>query len=301
MIQLKSCCRVSFPERLFEQYEIRSNEIVANVGAGKILKMMKRFIDEHEEPMFFILEIPARLTDESEKQPGVLEHSYKDIYYLDGLSQNSALSLLSSLGEFLAADGMNTFGFGGHRSQEEILFCPYNVTHLYSLENVEKFESFLRAFDLERVDSLVTAWDTFDREHPGECFTHEAEGKTIYDIPATFAEHGLYLAERRDEDGNVVPIHPDTMEELIGKTMLIGITYYTKDEELIEQKQYWGEVVEATEDHICIRQTDGELFQIPADRKAVEQARRGEYRLRSTGEIVVNPDYLSSWSVTKGD
>ena len=55
MIQLKSCCRVPFPERLFEQYEIRSNEIVANVGAGKILKMMKRFIMKMMRRRFYVM------------------------------------------------------------------------------------------------------------------------------------------------------------------------------------------------------------------------------------------------------
>lgn len=44
---------------------------------------------------------------------------------------------------------------------------------------------------------------------------------------------------------------------LVGKTLLVGITYYTK------------------------------------------KAPRGEYRLHSTGEIVADPDFLSTWNLYK--
>ncbi|MBR2459920.1 MAG: hypothetical protein IKB34_01640 [Clostridia bacterium] len=86
--------------------------------------------------------------------------------------------------------------------------------------------------------------------------------------------------------------------DLVDKIILIGITYYTADNELVEQKQLWGRVVEANEDEILVKLSNGELFELPPDLSSTKLAVPGEYRLRSTGELIVDPDYLSTWNVT---
>ena len=48
-----------------------------------------------------------------------------------------------------------------------------------------------------------------------------------------------------------------SFSDLLGKTILVGITYYTKDNEFIEQKQYWGTVIEANDRQIRFRQKNG--------------------------------------------
>ena len=85
--------------------------------------------------------------------------------------------------------------------------------------------------------------------------------------------------------------------DLKGKILLIGLTYYGEDGNITEQVQYWGTVVKADKEIITIRRANGELFSIPPDLSAIEPADKGEYRLNSTGEIVVDPDYVSSWSI----
>lgn len=90
-----------------------------------------------------------------------------------------------------------------------------------------------------------------------------------------------------------------TFTDLIGKTILIGITYYTDENEFIEQKQYWGTVVEASELMISVRRNNGEIFGLPPDLSSTRKAPPGEYRLNSTGEIVVDPDYLTTWTVKR--
>ena len=90
-------------------------------------------------------------------------------------------------------------------------------------------------------------------------------------------------------------------ENLIGKTILVGMTFYNKDDEFVEQKQSWGEIVAVTENTIHIKKKDGEEFDIPNDPSAIEPAKPGEYRLRTTGEVVENPDFLSTWNVTLQD
>ena len=87
-------------------------------------------------------------------------------------------------------------------------------------------------------------------------------------------------------------------ENLIGKTILVGMTFYNKNDEFVEQKQSWGKIVAVNENTIFIKQKDGEEFSIPNDPSAIEPANPGEFRLRSTGEVVENPDFLSTWNIT---
>lgn len=90
-----------------------------------------------------------------------------------------------------------------------------------------------------------------------------------------------------------------TFSDLIGKTILIGFTYYTSTNEFIEQKQCWGRVIESNENRILVKLNDGEIFELPPDLSSTQVAAPGEYRLHSTGEIVVNPDYLTTWNINR--
>jgi hypothetical protein len=297
MIELKECCKVPFPEKLFEGYEIKENRIYANVNASKVLGMMRKFIETHNEPLFMILEIPSKEEDgitESKTLYNVCD--CMDVYFWDGLKNEEAIDCLDALGHFLIKDGLNIFGFGGHESHEEILFGKYNVMTVYA-NDTDKYKAFFSAFEIEQTDTLVTAWDTFDPEHPGECtrYMSEKTGKTIFDIPEIYKEYGMYLYEQRNNDEEEYQKEP-TFDELIGKVLLVGITYYTHNSELINQKQFYGTVIEANDSIIRIKQNDGSEFTLPPDLSSTKRARPGEYKLRSTGEVVVNPDFLATWN-----
>ena len=54
-----------------------------------------------------------------------------------------------------------------------------------------------------------------------------------------------------------------TFEELLDKTLLIGLTYYSKYGELIERKQLFGTVIKSDNNGITIRQTDNKTFTLP--------------------------------------
>ena len=86
-------------------------------------------------------------------------------------------------------------------------------------------------------------------------------------------------------------------EQIIDKVILIGLTYYTADRVLIERKQCWGTVVEANEKGIAVRLNNGEIFSLPPNLSSTQKAPPGEYRLRTTGELIVDPDYLSTWNI----
>ena len=90
-----------------------------------------------------------------------------------------------------------------------------------------------------------------------------------------------------------------TFSDLIGKTILIGLTYYTADDRFIEQKQFWGTVKESNKTGILVQLNNGECLSLPPDLSSTKIAPPGEYRLRSTGEVVLNPDYLTTWNINR--
>ncbi len=303
MLEMKECCKVPFPEKLFEEYEIKDYAIYANVNASKILDMMKRFIQMHDEPLFFILELPCKEDDGgiTEERKLLNTNDDYDVYFVDGLDAVQAEKYIDDLGNLLVKDGMNTFGIGGHESHEEILFGKYNVMTVYT-KNAEAYHDFLNDFGIEKTDNLITAWDTFDPEHPGTCerYITKDTGKTIYDIPEAYKEHGMYLYETR-KSHNENDEKEITFDELLGKVLLVGITYYTHDNEYIGQNQFYGTVTQANESIIRFAQKDGTEFTLPPDLSSLKRAQPGEYKLRSTGEVVVNPDFLATWNVYESE
>jgi hypothetical protein len=86
------------------------------------------------------------------------------------------------------------------------------------------------------------------------------------------------------------------MLDLIGKRLLVGLTYLDADGEVVSTVQFSGVIAEGGGDEmLSVRRDDnGEIFTLPPE---VEPAPPGEYRLRSTGEVVVDPDYLATWTI----
>jgi hypothetical protein len=88
-------------------------------------------------------------------------------------------------------------------------------------------------------------------------------------------------------------------EDLIGSTVLVGLTRRTFFGH--KQEQFFGVVLTASaNDGITLQlegKREGEIYQLPPDLRAFDPAPPGEYRLRSTGEVVVDPDYVASWTV----
>ena len=198
MLVLRAGCRVPFPEKLFEEYMLMENQIVANISADKIKAVMEHFICIHEEPLFFILELPSKQYDEKEIRPGVVEKLHKDVYYIDGCSKEEALTILLRIGDLMINDGLCSFGFGCHESNDEIMFGKYNVTTIFSW-NIGQYINFMADHEIAKSEHIVTAWDTFSQEHPGSSERIDTEGKDVFSIPEMFADWGIYKAEQRED------------------------------------------------------------------------------------------------------
>ena len=79
--------------------------------------------------------------------------------------------------------------------------------------------------------------------------------------------------------------------------MIVGLTYYTHDEIQIEMKQFWGIIKDANAACIQLLKSDGSILELPPALDAFQYASPGEYTLRSTQEVVSNPDFTVCWSI----
>jgi len=87
----------------------------------------------------------------------------------------------------------------------------------------------------------------------------------------------------------------------VGKHLLVGITYLNPADEPIEQKQAHGRILRINpgEGVVIALHDSGDEFKLPPDLGSFQVAPPGEYRLRGTGEVVVNPDLTCTWTVKK--
>jgi hypothetical protein len=100
------------------------------------------------------------------------------------------------------------------------------------------------------------------------------------------------------------PWNASLAKTLPGQMVLVGLAYFDADaEEPFEQQQMFGRVVSAdARKGILLSlegQRTGEQFNLPPDTRSFREAEPGEYRLRSTGEVVVNPDFSVTFSIRK--
>ena len=199
MLNLVKGHQVSLVENLFESFtKLTEHHLMANVHSEKILEVFQHFIAIHDEPLFFILELPVSVDREKEIAKNIIEELHKDVYYIDNCSREECLVLLIRYGDLLVNDGLSKFGFGGHKSHDEIMLDSYNVVTIYSKE-LSKFNDFFEPHNIQFVEELVTAWGTFSKTSPGISEIYESNGKTVYDLPVELAEWGIYLVETRTE------------------------------------------------------------------------------------------------------
>ena len=89
--------------------------------------------------------------------------------------------------------------------------------------------------------------------------------------------------------------------ELIGCVVVVGITYSFPDGSLSEQHQVFGHVVAADRrDGIELRLAGryaGKKYRLPPDTRALRRAPPGQYRLKSTGDVVSDADYTCAWTI----
>jgi hypothetical protein len=90
--------------------------------------------------------------------------------------------------------------------------------------------------------------------------------------------------------------------ELVGKSILIGITYLDHAGKELQRSQMHGIVSSASSKSIEVSlrgARHGESFSLPPDPHFFAAAAPGKYKLHSTGEVVENPQVLCTATLTK--
>jgi hypothetical protein len=45
------------------------------------------------------------------------------------------------------------------------------------------------------------------------------------------------------------------------------------------------------------RRSDGSVFQLPYDLDSIEEAEKGDYREKETGNIITDPNFIATWDI----
>jgi hypothetical protein len=94
---------------------------------------------------------------------------------------------------------------------------------------------------------------------------------------------------------------PDLARPLVGKAVLVGITDVDAEGIELGRRQFHGRIIEIDpRKGVTIQLAGSEgTYTLPPDFRAYRAADPGIYELRSTGELVEDPDLLATWIVTK--
>ena len=94
--------------------------------------------------------------------------------------------------------------------------------------------------------------------------------------------------------------HPLVQTHFVGKRLLVGVTETDENGKPIDQLQVHGTIVRLNrQEGLVLRLADGSEFKLPPDVRRIRKAKPGQYRLRSTGEVVVDPDFTAAWLRTQ--
>jgi hypothetical protein len=107
-----------------------------------------------------------------------------------------------------------------------------------------------------------------------------------------------------------IPIDPDRpvpprrllrgseqLARMLGHRLLVGITYLDDAGGVRGTQQFCGRVLEVADGVVVVERPGDAPAVLPADAAAYRPAAAGRYRLNETGEVVVDPDFLTTWRI----
>ena len=91
-------------------------------------------------------------------------------------------------------------------------------------------------------------------------------------------------------------------ETILGKRILVGLTYLDREGQVREQLQLYGPVKAVSETTLQFEHSDGEgEFSIPFDGELEVSDEEDIYTLKSTGEEVTGVSYIASFTIHPPD
>lgn len=98
------------------------------------------------------------------------------------------------------------------------------------------------------------------------------------------------------DETEVLHWDPAFAQTLLGKTLLMNLTFLDEDGEAAERQQFFGVVIDATEDEGIVLdllgEHDGDTYTLPPQTSAIKAAEPGVTSL--AGET---PDFVANWVI----
>ncbi len=193
MFQTAPGVTIPFSNKILEEYQIFEGEsICANVSYEKLSALVTNFYQALPEPLFLVMQLPLSIDEENKM--GFEEILHQEVLYLDGQTQSQIDTIMTSYGQLLLSDGLSQFAIASHQSHEEIFIQKYKVVSIYS-ETPERYAVLLTKYGLHKTDHLITAWDTFSKDYPGDCRRICIEGLDAYNVADILKKQGMYRAK----------------------------------------------------------------------------------------------------------
>ncbi|MDD4239554.1 MAG: hypothetical protein PHT62_13535 [Desulfotomaculaceae bacterium] len=87
-------------------------------------------------------------------------------------------------------------------------------------------------------------------------------------------------------------------KSLIGKNVVIGLSYIDNDDNMIDQEQLYGDILNFNERVVVVKiRSTGNEMTLPPVVDAYTEAPKGEYRNNKTGEVITDPDLTVAWTI----
>ena len=193
MFQTAPGVTIPFPDKIQEQFQVyEGKSIYANISFEKLKSILTEFYHNLPEPLFFVLQLPLSIHEERKLKDSNTFH--QEVCYLDGQTKSQIDDIIEKYGQILLEDGMSQFAVASHVNNEEIFIQKYKLTAFYS-SSPRRFIPFLQRYGLTETDNLITVWNTFSQETPGECRRVSINGFDVYDVAEQLKKQGLYRAK----------------------------------------------------------------------------------------------------------
>lgn len=196
-MKFSKCYTVFDENRVIESYKKREKSIIANISDDNLKEIIEQFIDFLSEPCFFFIEVPLNEIDEKKLRKKDTDPFHKVEYFIDNIDKATCFSILNKHGEDLINDGLISFGFASHSTNDEIYIQKYNVVHFYSDNNLNDIEKLLNNRDIYETNTFITAWDTFTDSNPGKSI--RCENFDTNDFIKEYKELGIYPSRIVDD------------------------------------------------------------------------------------------------------
>ncbi len=141
------------------------------------------------EPLFFFAELPA----EESGITGGDDDEYKT-YYLDNCTLPVIKAILKRYGGILYSDGVLRFGFGSHKTGDEVYMQEYQQLSVYS-RNISAFKKIFSELGYYENPNALTLWDVISEDSPISGESVDCDGETAADMIDNLKELGLYEAK----------------------------------------------------------------------------------------------------------